>query len=79
MAGKGINRRSKFILPLKLQLQYDLIKDLKLHLVIQGLKISLGFEVFPTGIYLFKVKNGNNRTMCDTCSKFSIKTPERRQ
>ena len=38
MAGKGIKRRSKFILPLKLQLQYDLIKDLKLHLVIQGIK-----------------------------------------
>ena len=29
------------------------------------------------GIYLFKVNNGNTKTMCEICSKFSIKTPER--
>ena len=31
------------------------------------------------GIYLFKVSNGNNRTMCETCSKLEIKTPEQSQ
>ena len=30
------------------------------------------------GCYLFKVNNGNTRTMCEICSKLSIKTPERR-
>ena len=27
-------------------------------------------------IYLFKVNNGNTRTMCEVCSKLTIKTPE---
>ena len=31
----------------------------------------------PTSIYLFKVSNGNTRTMCEICSKLTIKTPER--
>ena len=33
----------------------------------------------PTGIYLFKVKNRNTRTMCEMCSRLKIKTLERRQ
>ena len=33
---------------------------------------------FPVGIYLFKVKNGNTRTMSDICSKLTIKTPKQR-
>ena len=32
---------------------------------------------YPTGIYLFKVINGNIRTMCETGLKLTIKTPER--
>ena len=28
-------------------------------------------------IYMFKVNNGNTRTMCEICSKLTIKTPER--
>ena len=31
---------------------------------------------YPAGIYLFKVKNRNTRTMCEICSKLTIKTPE---
>ena len=31
------------------------------------------------GIYLFKVNNRNTRTRHEICSKFTIKTPERRQ
>ena len=31
----------------------------------------------PTGIYLLKVNNRNTRTKCETCSKLTIKTPER--
>ena len=30
-----------------------------------------------SGTYLFKVKSGNTRTMCETYSKLTIKTPER--
>ena len=30
-------------------------------------------------IYLFRSNNGNNRTMCEVCSKLAIATPERRQ
>ena len=33
----------------------------------------------PVGIYLFKVNNENNRTMCESCSKLIIKTPKQRQ
>ena len=32
----------------------------------------------PFGIYLLKVCNGNTRSMCEICSKLTIKTPERR-
>ena len=42
---------------------------------------SLGetFLTFPAGIYLFEVNNGNTRTMCEICSKLTIKTPEQYQ
>ena len=33
----------------------------------------------PASIYLFKVNNGNTRTMCEPCSKLTIKSPERRR
>ena len=36
-------------------------------------------KCLPVGIYLFRVKNGNSRTMCEISSKLTIKTPERRQ
>ena len=29
----------------------------------------------PVGIYMFKVNNKNTRTMCEICSKLTIKTP----
>ena len=32
----------------------------------------------PAGIYLFKVKYGNTKTMCEICSKLKITTLERR-
>ena len=32
----------------------------------------------PAGDYLFKVNDGNTRTMCEICLKLVIKTPERR-
>ena len=37
------------------------------------------FRLNPAGIYLLKVNNRNTRTRCEICSKFTIKTPERRQ
>ena len=37
------------------------------------------FRLIPAGIYLLKVNNRNTRTRCETCSKLTIKTPERRQ
>ena len=38
---------------------------------------SDGFLVplFPADIYVFKVTNGNNRTLCGLCLKLTIKTP----
>ena len=32
-------------------------------------------ENLPAGIYLFKVNNGNSRTISEVCSKLTIKTP----
>ena len=29
---------------------------------------------WPAGIYLFRVNDGNTRTMCEICSKLTIKT-----
>ena len=34
---------------------------------------------FSVGIYLLKANNRNTRTRCETCSKLTMKTPERRQ
>ena len=34
---------------------------------------------FPFGIYLFKVNNGNTRTICEIRSKLTITIPERLQ
>ena len=39
-------------------------------------KSSVSFN--PAGNYMFKVNNRNTRTRCETCSKLTIKTPERR-
>ena len=33
----------------------------------------------PVNIHLFKVNNRNTRQMCEICSKFTIKTQERRK
>ena len=33
----------------------------------------------PANIYLLKVNNRNTRKRCEICSKFTLKTPERRQ
>ena len=34
---------------------------------------------YAAGIYLLKVNYGNTITMCEICSKLTIKTPERRR
>ena len=34
--------------------------------------------VFSSSIYLFKVNQGNTRTMCEICSKLTVKAPGRR-
>ena len=39
--------------------------------------LEKGFNL--ADIYLFKVNNVNTRTMCEICSNFTIKTPERGQ
>ena len=34
-------------------------------------------NLYPDGIYMFKVNNRNSRAMCEICLKLKIKTPER--
>ena len=36
-------------------------------------------NVFSNGIYLFKINNGNIRTMCEISSKLTVKALESRQ
>ena len=36
------------------------------------------YDMFPAGIYFFKVNSENTRTVSKICSKLAIKTPERR-
>ena len=38
--------------------------------------LMLVMVILP-GIYLFKVNNGNTKTMCKICSKLTMKTLER--
>ena len=35
--------------------------------------IRYSLSLLPTGIYLFKVNDGKNRTMCEICSKLTMK------
>ena len=39
----------------------------------------LTYRDIPARIYLLKVHNRNTRTRCETCSKLTLETPERRQ
>ena len=41
-------------------------------------KTSVNRNNYPAGINLFKVNKKNSRTMCEICSKLTIKTPKRR-
>ena len=45
--------------------------------MLKGLDCYSNKWEYPAGIILFKVRNGNNRTMCEICSKLTLKTPER--
>ena len=40
-------------------------------------EISLFLQRLLTGIYLFKINNGNTTAMCETCSKLTVKILER--
>ena len=53
----------------------------KISLELQVQEFTLGINGaidLPVGIYLFKVKKGNIRTLCEICSKLTIKKPQRR-
>ena len=71
-----------FVLPTKVLVNFpqycdmgDLQRDVKnLHKINEIRKRN----ATPGGIFLFKFNNGNTRTMCEICSKLTIKTPERR-
>ena len=39
---------------------------------------NIDSTIYVAGIYLFKVNNRSTRTMCEICSKLTLKTPERR-
>ena len=51
----------------------------KSHLLVYEKRSSLGYLLgpLPVDIYLLKVNNRNTRLKCETCSKLTIKTPER--
>ena len=40
-----------------------------------NLGISYCLNIYPTGIYFFKINNGNTRIMSEFCSKLTIKIP----
>ena len=41
-------------------------------------KFKFNVVSYIAGNYMLKVNNRNTRTMCEICSKLTIKTPERR-
>ena len=55
-------------------------KNMKIiwHYILKGSDGYSSKWEYRAGIVLFKVNNGNNRTMCEICSKLTLKTPERR-
>ena len=53
---------------------YINIQKVNLNLSLEAL-----FRLNLAGIYLFNVNNRNIRTMCEVCSKLTMKTLERRQ
>ena len=54
-------------------------KTINLNVIMQPPAEKSVFRVTVnlTGIYIFTVNNGYNRTMREICSKLTIKTPER--
>ena len=44
----------------------------------QNQNLKVNNTTFPAGIYLFKVNNGKNRRMCETFSKLTLQTQDRR-
>ena len=40
--------------------------------------LSYAARIYLAGAYLLKVNNGNSRVKCEICSKFTIKTSDRR-
>ena len=53
-------------------------KTINLNVIMQppAEKSVFRVSVNLTGIYIFTVNNGYNRTMREICSKLTIKTPE---
>ena len=39
-------------------------------------KLQEAVDYYLASIYFFKVNNGNSITICEICSKLTIKTPE---
>ena len=58
----------------------DILKELR-NITPQKLKVNSflinHFQYNPAGNYMLKVKSRNTRTRCETCSKLTIKIPER--
>ena len=45
------------------------------HITCKAVKKYMYSYLYPTGIYLFIVNNRNTWTVCQVCSKLTIKTP----
>ena len=64
---------------LKQYYQHELHLEKKKIMYFEIKKLLLRTVLYPDGIYLFKVNNGNTRVICEICPKLTIKTPKRRQ
>ena len=51
----------------------------KIMIIIYIIDLTIAILIIPTDIYLLKVSNRNTRTICEICSKITIKTPDRHQ
>ena len=45
---------------------------------VQAVQTGVVLMWYPVRIYLFKANNGNTRTMCEICSKWTVKTLQQR-
>ena len=80
--GSAHKRSSPYRLLVDFRFQYDVAQlEFLLHIVAlpNNLETVALSSLVPADIYLFKVNNGDNRTICEICSRLTMQRAEKCQ